>query len=148
MKATGIVRRIDDLGRLVIPKEIRRTMRIHEGDPFEIYIDDECVCFRKYSMLNDIEKEKQHAMQALKECGILCALYDNNGTLVSGTNIFNGYVPMLFDSFPWLDKEKEVAVLPITVKGLTYGYLVFRNNDKAVEDMVLLVAKMLEIALS
>ena len=37
MKATGIVRRIDDLGRVVIPKEIRRTMRIHEGDPLEIY---------------------------------------------------------------------------------------------------------------
>ena len=38
MKATGIVRRIDDLGRVVIPKEIRRTMRIREGDPFQIYI--------------------------------------------------------------------------------------------------------------
>ena len=39
MKATGIVRRIDDLGRVVIPKEIRRTMRIREGDPLEIYTD-------------------------------------------------------------------------------------------------------------
>ena len=39
MKATGIVRRIDDLGRVVIPKEIRRTMRIREGDPMEIYTD-------------------------------------------------------------------------------------------------------------
>lgn len=41
MKATGIVRRIDDLGRVVIPKEIRRTMRIREGDPLEIYIANE-----------------------------------------------------------------------------------------------------------
>ena len=41
MKATGIVRRIDDLGRIVIPKEIRRTMRIHEGDPLEIYTDSD-----------------------------------------------------------------------------------------------------------
>ena len=41
MKATGIVRRIDDLGRVVIPKEIRRTMRIREGDPLEIYTDSE-----------------------------------------------------------------------------------------------------------
>ena len=41
MKATGIVRRIDDLGRVVIPKEIRRTMRIREGDPLEIYTDRE-----------------------------------------------------------------------------------------------------------
>ena len=50
MKATGIVRRVDDLGRIVIPKEIRRTMRICEGDPFEIFVDkDGCVIFKKYS---------------------------------------------------------------------------------------------------
>ena len=48
MKATGIVRRIDDLGRVVIPKEIRRTMRIREGDPLEIYTDREGgVIFKK-----------------------------------------------------------------------------------------------------
>ena len=51
MKATGIVRRIDDLGRVVIPKEIRRTMRIREGDPLEIYTDkDGGVIFKKYSL--------------------------------------------------------------------------------------------------
>ncbi len=50
MKATGIVRRIDDLGRVVIPKEIRRTMRIREGDPLEIYTSsDGEVIFKKYS---------------------------------------------------------------------------------------------------
>lgn len=55
MKATGIVRRIDDLGRVVIPKEIRRTMRIREGDPLEIYTDREgSVIFRKYSQLEDM----------------------------------------------------------------------------------------------
>ena len=50
MKATGIVRRIDDLGRVVIPKEIRRTMRIREGDPLEIFTDNDGeVIFKKYS---------------------------------------------------------------------------------------------------
>ena len=50
MKATGIVRRIDDLGRVVIPKEIRRTMRIREGDPLEVYTDaDGEVSVKKYS---------------------------------------------------------------------------------------------------
>lgn len=48
MKATGIVRRIDDLGRVVIPKEIRRTLAIREGDPLEIYTTDCGVLFRKY----------------------------------------------------------------------------------------------------
>lgn len=48
MKATGIVRRIDDLGRVVIPKEIRRTCNIREGDPLEIFLQDDGVVFRKY----------------------------------------------------------------------------------------------------
>jgi AbrB family transcriptional regulator (stage V sporulation protein T) len=55
MKATGIVRRIDDLGRVVIPKEIRRTMRIREGDPLEIYTDREGgVVLRKYSPISEL----------------------------------------------------------------------------------------------
>lgn len=50
MKATGIIRRIDNVGRIVIPREIRRTMLIHEGDPLEIYTsDDGMICFRKYN---------------------------------------------------------------------------------------------------
>ena len=55
MKATGIVRRIDDLGRVVIPKEIRRTMRICEGDPLEIYTDSQGeAIFKKYSQASEI----------------------------------------------------------------------------------------------
>ena len=55
MKATGIVRRIDDLGRVVIPKEIRRTMHIREGDPLEIFTDKEGgVIFKKYSPLGEL----------------------------------------------------------------------------------------------
>lgn len=48
MKATGIVRRIDDLGRVVIPKELRRAYDIHEGDPLEIFVDAEGIIIRKY----------------------------------------------------------------------------------------------------
>ncbi len=55
MKATGIVRRIDDLGRVVIPKEIRRTMRIREGDPLEIFVsNDGEVIFKKYSPISEL----------------------------------------------------------------------------------------------
>lgn len=49
MKATGIIRRIDDLGRVVIPKEIRRTCNIREGDPLEIFLQDGGVVFKKYN---------------------------------------------------------------------------------------------------
>lgn len=48
MKSTGIIRRIDDLGRLIVPREIRRTLSIREGDPFEIFYDTDTVSFRKY----------------------------------------------------------------------------------------------------
>ena len=57
MKATGIVRRVDDLGRIVIPKEIRRTLKIREGDPLEIYTEkDGGVIFRKYSPMGDLQE--------------------------------------------------------------------------------------------
>ena len=57
MKATGIVRRVDDLGRIVIPKEIRRTLKIREGDPLEIYTEkDGGVIFRKYSPMGDMQE--------------------------------------------------------------------------------------------
>jgi stage V sporulation protein T len=60
MKATGIVRRIDDLGRVVIPREIRKNLGIKEGDPLEIFIDpvEKMVCFQKYeTTINDTLEE-------------------------------------------------------------------------------------------
>ena len=55
LKATGIVRRIDDLGRVVIPKEIRRTLRIREGDPLEIFTDREGeIILKKYSPIGEL----------------------------------------------------------------------------------------------
>lgn len=68
MKATGIVRRIDDLGRVVIPKEIRRTLRIREGDPLEIFTDkDGEILLRKYSPIGDISKIAQDYTEALSQ---------------------------------------------------------------------------------
>jgi len=68
MKATGIVRRIDDLGRVVIPKEIRRTMRIREGDPLEIYTDrDGEVIFKKYSPIGELNAFAQEYAETLQK---------------------------------------------------------------------------------
>src|SRR5699024_1805471 len=66
MKATGIVRRIDDLGRVVIPKEIRRTLRIREGDPLEIFVAREGeVILKKYSPINELGHFAQEYAEAL-----------------------------------------------------------------------------------
>ena len=68
MKATGIVRRIDDLGRVVIPKEIRRTLRIREGDPLEIYTDNEGgVIFKKYSPVGEMSAYAAQYVEALSK---------------------------------------------------------------------------------
>ncbi|TCS94291.1 stage V sporulation protein T [Hazenella coriacea] len=68
MKATGIVRRIDDLGRVVIPKEIRRTLRIREGDPLEIFVDrDGEVILKKYSPIGELGDFAQEFAEALYE---------------------------------------------------------------------------------
>ncbi len=68
MKATGIVRRIDDLGRVVIPKEIRRTLRIREGDPLEIFVDREGeVILKKYSPIGELGDFAKEYVDSLHE---------------------------------------------------------------------------------
>lgn len=80
MKATGIVRRIDDLGRVVIPKEIRRTMRIREGDPLEIYTSrDGEVIFKKYSLLGGVEEFAGELCETMsRSTGCMCAVTDRD----------------------------------------------------------------------
>ncbi|NLJ15625.1 MAG: AbrB/MazE/SpoVT family DNA-binding domain-containing protein [Clostridiales bacterium] len=85
MKATGIVRRIDDLGRVVIPKEIRRTMRIREGDPLEIYtsVDGE-VIFKKYSPVGEISNYAgQYAEVLAKVSGIPAIICDRDHVIAA-----------------------------------------------------------------
>lgn len=67
MKSTGIIRRIDDLGRVVIPKEIRRTLRIKEGDPLEVFIQDGCLMYKKYSPISELGEFAQEYADSLFE---------------------------------------------------------------------------------
>ncbi|MBQ8391020.1 MAG: stage V sporulation protein T [Clostridia bacterium] len=87
MKATGIVRRIDDLGRVVIPKEIRRTMRIREGDPLEIFTErDGEVIFKKYSPIGELgEFAAGYAETLAKTSGLPVVITDKDSVIaVSG----------------------------------------------------------------
>ncbi|MGV3488446.1 MAG: stage V sporulation protein T [Tuberibacillus sp.] len=87
MKATGIVRRIDDLGRVVIPKEIRRTLRIREGDPLEIFVDrDGEVILKKYSPISELGDFAQEYADSLAEnSGRLVLIADRDAFIaVSG----------------------------------------------------------------
>lgn len=88
MKATGIVRRIDDLGRIVIPKEIRRTLRIREGDPLEIYTDSEGeVIFKKYSPVGELSSFTSIYAEVLSKTSGLPTLISDRDHIVSAAGV-------------------------------------------------------------
>ena len=116
MKATGIVRRIDDLGRVVIPKEIRRQMRIREGDPLEIYTTNEGgVCFKRYNPIGDMEwgKAKAVVKRILPEP---FALFDRYDECVAYTA--SAYTKAL------KDESIECVIRDIRIDGEVEGKLV------------------------
>ena len=80
MKPTGIVRKLDDLGRVVVPKEIRRTLRIREGDPLEIFTDrDGEVIFKKYSPIGEMTgSASQYAETLYKTCDLSVIICDRD----------------------------------------------------------------------
>ena len=80
MKATGIVRRMDDLGRVVVPKELRRTMKISEGTPLEIFIDkDGSIIFRKYSPVGELNESAKNMAECISAAsGIGTAVCDRD----------------------------------------------------------------------
>lgn len=86
MKATGIVRRIDDLGRVVIPKEIRRTMRIREGEPMEIFTSHEGeIVLRKYSPIEELGNLSREYAQAMAQAlGCLVCISDHDQIVAAG----------------------------------------------------------------
>ena len=84
MKATGIVRRIDDLGRIVIPKEIRRSMGIREGDAMEISLENNRICLEKYSTSDE-------------DLAIRCQKYiSGRGAYIKAINFIDGTTVVLF----------------------------------------------------
>ena len=129
MKATGIVRRIDDLGRVVIPKEIRRSLRIREGDPLELYTYDGGIVFKKYQPYGDKDwqQAKKMAQAILKED---FAIYDDCGHRVANV----GTAATDFDC-------DEIDNMPnmhhIGTEWDTYGYLYTKDSSWGVAVEVL-----------
>lgn len=84
LKATGIVRRIDDLGRVVIPKEIRRTLRIREGDPLEIFTDREGqVILKKYSPIGELNEFSAEYCQSLHDNTGYTAIISDRDSIIA-----------------------------------------------------------------
>jgi len=125
LKATGVVRRIDDLGRVVIPKEIRKTLRIKEGDPLEIFTDKEGeVILKKYSPIGELsEFATEYAETLAKTTGHIACITDKDTVIaVSGgskkefleQNISNELERILEDKERYTSKENNDIAVPIT----------------------------------
>ena len=125
MKATGVVRRIDDLGRVVIPKEIRRTLRIKEGDPLEIYTDKEGeVILKKYSPIGELsEFAAEYAETLTKTTGHIACITDKDTVIaVSGASkkewleqgISQELEEILDNKVKYVSKENNDMAVPIT----------------------------------
>ena len=124
MKATGVVRRIDDLGRVVIPKEIRKTLRIKEGDPLEIFTDKEGeIILKKYSPIGELsEFAVGYAETLSKTTGHIAFITDKDTVIaVSGgpkkeyleKNISNELEQIMEDKEIYTSKENNNVSIPI-----------------------------------
>ena len=129
MKATGIIRRIDDLGRIVVPKEVRRTLKIHENDPFELFIqDDNTVCFRKYDPVQD----KDWALAEKLINAALCtdfAIFNMYGERKAGTSA-------RFKSLADLRESSDFEVSEIKVCGQVVALLAI-SKDRDISEAVI-----------
>ena len=169
MKATGIVRRIDELGRVVIPKEIRRTLRIRVGDPLEIFTDkDGQIIFKKYSHIEDLTDVASTFSSVLSSSlDAVCLVTDkDNIVAVSGAktrefmekeisrellrSISGREGVLLHDSNKVKitenddpGKYKTQIIVPILVDGDVTGAIIAISRKEAMDEKELLVCKTL-----
>ena len=168
MKATGIVRRIDDLGRVVIPKEIRRTLRIREGDPLEIFTDREGgIILKKYSPINELTDFSREYAESLQDViGHIILISDKDAFIsVSGTNkedyedrkvsarldeIMEGRKSVLLgisDKVIPLHKDDSLSgykyqvIAPIIAKGDAIGSVIILSKDEEIGELELKLAE-------
>ena len=134
MKTTGIVRNIDDLGRVVIPREIRRSLKIREGDPLEILIEKNCVCFKKYSTLGSFSEDILRVAQDMAQRTFKhqIAIYDRDSKL-SGPNSYSSYVDESWEDNRTPFKYEGMGVYPIISDGELYGYICCPESDMSAE---------------
>ncbi|MDD3403696.1 MAG: stage V sporulation T C-terminal domain-containing protein [Hespellia sp.] len=139
MKATGIVRRIDDLGRIVVPKEIRRTLRIREGDPLEIFTDREGqIVLKKFSPIGElgaIARQYAYSLAQTMKCGV-CITDTEQIIAAAGSKKEELQDAYIEPELELLMKErktvvsKEQIICPIISQGDVLGAVLFLSGDE------------------
>ena len=153
MKSTGVVRRVDDLGRIVIPKEIRRTLRIRDGESLEIFVDREMIALKKFSKMSDMDDVSKELVEIINANIKKTVLITDRDKFVAGSgNLKKKYIDSnisrylesvmnyrktLFESslhtVELIENEKEklsYVIQPIIMNGDAIG-LVLVISDKA-----------------
>lgn len=158
MKTTGVVRRIDDLGRIVIPKEIRRTLRIRDGESLEIYVDKEMVALKKYSPMDDLEDISKTFVDAIYQAVQQNILVTDRDTFVAvAGNLKKKYIGKTISPYleqvieerevivekdakalelvSGIEEETSYVIHPILVNGDSIGLVIILSLDKPVTDI-------------
>lgn len=145
MKATGIVRRIDDLGRVVVPKEIRRILRIREGDPLEIFTGNSGeIVLKKYSPISDMNQvAAEFAETAAQNLGCTVAITDTDMFIASSGKEKRLFANSKIDEeldYQIQTKEKyespSKVIVPILAHGDVIGSIIMlANEDKKLSDV-------------
>lgn len=169
LKSTGVVRRIDDLGRIVIPKEIRRNLKIRDGENMEIFVDLDSIILKKYSKLEDVLTLTDKIAKKMYEIsGFEIIITDRDHILTSYGESFDGLKNELISDLliEFIDnrttyKEHDKAVINITknksIEGYYYinpliseadsiGLVVIKSNQQ-LNESALILAKMIEFLL-
>lgn len=155
MKETGVVRRIDELGRIVIPKEIRKNLRIREGDSVEIYIQDvDNIVLKKHSIFKGVEKDYKILAKTLNESFKNTILITDNDKVISGQGInyskyenkllsvnfrnnllnrrhYHGIVGEIVEK---INETYNVYISPLIVQGDLYGSIIVIEDNKVLDE--------------
>lgn len=137
MRDTGIVRRIDELGRVVIPKEIRKTLRIKEGDPLEIFTDKDELLFRKYSPLSTVAAYGEIMAESISELTEkTCIITDTDGVLyVTGGKYKDIVGKTLSGAMDKILKERKTVVTCLTDGDATVP--IFKGDELGSENQII-----------
>lgn len=107
MKETGILRRIDELGRIVVPKEIRKKLKIREGDNLDIFVSEDNVILRKYSPLNDLEAILVVLLDAIKKINNVVMVVTDLTKVIASTKSEITHDDLISEVFIQLLSQKE-----------------------------------------
>ena len=132
MESTGMIRRVDELGRIDIPKEIRRQLNIRDGDQLELFTDGTDIIWKKYSSLS-IERSINAVSAVLNRNDIIYAIYDCNQKIATNSISFLANMPKEWYGERNVFQDGIFTIFPVIYLGEIIGYIATKDiRDKAV----------------